>query len=395
MRHLVRQFMPFFDIEPKIVASKNLKNRSYILYYLDGIRYRLYNGNAINVDINPNRANSITERNRLLSKLLFEVYKAFDSCVTSEDTTPQKPKSRPKPAQVLKSVEQAFKEVEADKLLSPLSIVYQRQIKSISDRFLNFLSRIEKAGDIKNLSQERVEAFLNQYKSTSTYYMNSRRLLSVFFSEFVRKKYIDTNLSNAAPRLKTKAKLHKTYTKEQLTNILQYLKTANADLYLCCLLSYSCLLRPHREIRVLKLKHFSDDYSTVALSGSENKSARVRVVGIPDYLQNIIRERLATVTDPDVNIFSLKRNAYNEYYFNLIWTRLRPAMIKKGLLQPEQTIYSFRHSAAVDVYNRTKDVHIVQQLMGHSTMVVTLKYLRGLGELNSNQLKSILPVLDL
>ncbi|PTQ97847.1 site-specific recombinase XerD [Mucilaginibacter yixingensis] len=385
--------MPVFDIEPKIVASKSLKNRSYILYYLDGVRYRLYNGNAINVDIHPNRAGTIAERNRQLSKLLYEVYKAFDSCVTQTSSQPIVPKVKSAP--VLKSVEQAFKEVEADKLLTPLSIMYHRQLQSLVYRFLTFLTKAERASDIGTLAQERVEAFLNQYKSTSTYYMSTRRLLGVFFSEFIRRKYTDTNLSKAAPRLKVKAALHKTYTKEQLTNILQYLKTANADLYLCCLLSYSCLLRPHREIRVLKLKHFSEDYSIVSLSGSENKSARVRVVGIPDYLQNIIRERLSTVVDPEANIFSLKRGGYNEYYFNLIWTRLRPIMIKRGLLQPEQTIYSFRHSAAVDVYNRTKDVHIVQQLMGHSTMVVTLKYLRGLGEMNSRQLKDLLPVLEL
>ena len=69
-------------------------------------------------------------------------------------------------------------------------------------------------------------------------------------------------------------------------------------------------------------------------------------------------------------------------------------MYTQGILQKDQTIYSFRHTAAVDVYNRTKDIHIIQQLMGHSTMIVTLNYLRGLGELNSQQLKDALPVLE-
>jgi integrase len=223
--------------------------------------------------------------------------------------------------------------------------------------------------------------------------MYQRRVLASFYSEFLRKKYVTENFIKSTPRIKLKASLHKIYTKEQLKALLKYLKTNNPDLYLCTLISYGCLLRPHQEIRLLKKSHFNEDYSTISLSGSENKSKRVRKVGVPTYVQDVLRERLIKMTNPDSNIFSLKNNPYNEYYFSLNWTRLRGGMIEDGVLQPDQTIYSFRHTAAVDIYKRTKDISIVQQLMGHSTMVVTLNYLRGLGELNSEELRSILPSL--
>lgn len=364
------------------------------MYYLGGVRYRLYSGASLNIQIYPNKAASITERNKLLSKLLFEINKTFETGYTPEIVDKNEPKKVEKVV-VIKSTEQAFRDVEFEKMRSPLSHDYKKELKRLVDDFLKFLTKNEKSDDIRNLEQQRVEDFLNQHKATSTYYMGRRRMLSVFFAEFIRKKLITDNLSKNTPRLKTKAALHKIYTKEQLTAILQFLKANNEDLYICCLLAYCCMLRPHQEIRLLKRKHFNDSFSLISLSGAENKSGRVRVVSIPEYLQPLIKQRLSSVHNPEINLFTLTQSTYNDYYFNLIWSRLKPAMYKQGILQKDQTIYSFRHTAAVDVYNRTKDIHIIQQLMGHSTMIVTLNYLRGLGELNSQQLKDALPVLNL
>ena len=63
------------------------------------------------------------------------------------------------------------------------------------------------------------------------------------------------------------------------------------------------------------------------------------------------------------------------------------------MIKPNQTLYSFRHTAAVNVYYKTKDIYILQQLLGHYDMAVTLKYLRGLGEFNHDQLKNLMPEL--
>jgi hypothetical protein len=49
-----------------------------------------------------------------------------------------------------------------------------------------------------------------------------------------------------------------------------------------------------------------------------------------------------------------------------------------GLLKEGQNLYSFRHSGAIDLYVKTKDLYKVQQAMGHSTLIVILGYLRSL-----------------
>ena len=70
-------------------------------------------------------------------------------------------------------------------------------------------------------------------------------------------------------------------------------------------------------------------------------------------------------------------------------------MYQLGKIQEQQTLYSFRHTSAVNIYRRTKDLHLLQQLMAHSDMLVTQKYLRGLGVHDNEELRNIIPQIPL
>jgi integrase len=48
-------------------------------------------------------------------------------------------------------------------------------------------------------------------------------------------------------------------------------------------------------------------------------------------------------------------------------------MLKEG-----QTMYSFRHSGAIDIFKRTGSLTKLQKALGHSSINVSLTYLRGL-----------------
>jgi len=50
----------------------------------------------------------------------------------------------------------------------------------------------------------------------------------------------------------------------------------------------------------------------------------------------------------------------------------------KNLPEQDQTIYSFRHSGAIEIYKRTGSLSKLQKVMGHSSLAVSLTYLRGL-----------------
>jgi integrase len=49
------------------------------------------------------------------------------------------------------------------------------------------------------------------------------------------------------------------------------------------------------------------------------------------------------------------------------------------MITTDHTLYSFRHTAAVNMYLKTKDPYKIQQAFGHSSLRVTLTYLRNLG----------------
>ena len=47
-------------------------------------------------------------------------------------------------------------------------------------------------------------------------------------------------------------------------------------------------------------------------------------------------------------------------------------------LEQDQTLYSFRHSGAIEIFKRTGSITKLQKAMGHSSINVSLTYLRGL-----------------
>ena len=77
----------------------------------------------------------------------------------------------------------------------------------------------------------------------------------------------------------------------------------------------------------------------------------------------------------DNNIFSNKRQPLNQDYFKTLWGRFKR---QSNLLEQDQTLYSFRHSGAIEIFKRTGSITKLQKAMGHSSINVSLAYLRGL-----------------
>ena len=74
-------------------------------------------------------------------------------------------------------------------------------------------------------------------------------------------------------------------------------------------------------------------------------------------------------------MFTGKKEPYNPDYFKTLWTRYKR---KSNLIEKDQTLYSFRHTGAIQVYEKTGSLTKLQQVMGHSSLQVSLTYLRGL-----------------
>ena len=69
------------------------------------------------------------------------------------------------------------------------------------------------------------------------------------------------------------------------------------------------------------------------------------------------------------NVFTGKKEPYNPDYFKTLWTRYKR---KSNLIEKDQTLYSFRHTGAIQVYEKTGSLTKLQQVMGHSSLQVSL-----------------------
>lgn len=348
--------MHFFDI--KITNPKDISKRSYLTISFDGNKIKEYNGNRINVNIKPNLAKSIEERRMLLKSLEFEYRLRLQNGIYYGLLENDSVKLTSK-----KSVKNLLDEALELKSNSGLSKGYIKSLEGIHKQFINFLTNKELAGNIHQLNRKRVQSFLSQFQSSATYYMDRRRKLGVLFSCISKELETALLMVKTTETKKAKPILHQIYGKKQMKDILSFLEENHFNLYICCLISYGCFLRPHKEIRCLKKHHFKKNFTEIHLSAEENKSGKIRVVNVPDYVSQALKQRLLSISEND-NIFTLESNCPNEYYFSTAWTRMFKLMQEKSIIKKNQTIYSFRHTAAVNVYKKTKDF---------------LKYLRGLG----------------
>ena len=88
------------------------------------------------------------------------------------------------------------------------------------------------------------------------------------------------------------------------------------------------------------------------------------------------------------NIFTDTPIGFNGDYFKTLWSRFKKV---SKVIDKDVTLYSFRHSGAIDIFKRTGSITKLQKAMGHSSINVSLTYLRGLEipELNEEDMPMI------
>jgi integrase len=329
---------------PKVCKRKD--NTFYIDFKLNEKRYRLFNGNKIGSGLNPNSF-PLNERRKQANQLAKEVYNYLVSNNHSFE------KNSPK------SNIELFDSLIDKKLSEPISKSYSNTLKTLAK---NMRDELCSKGQI---TSSFIDSISLKYEN-KTSYNTTRRHINVLVNYLIGNGF-DIEKS----KLKTKKQaevLHKPI--QNIEELFNELKMFKHNLYLCCLLTYGCLLRPHQEVRLLKWSDFSDDLTTISLSGNRNKSQRNRIVPVPKY----IRENLTKGND-EVNIFSGVEKPFNESYFKTLWKRFKET--NKGV-EHQVTIYSFRHTGAINVYKKSNSIQLLKEVMGHSDIKVSLTYLRGL-----------------
>ena len=328
------------------VVYRKPNGEYYIHFCLNGKRIRLSNGKKINLPLYPNDFPK-NQRKKKADDLAALVY---DYLVKNNYSFTEGSKQF--------SLGH-FDEVIKSKLSEPLSTKYISTLESLS-KLLREEYKVKGSVGVKF-----TDKLLKSYKNPTSF-NTIRRHLNVLLNH-LKQSGFDAKPTSLKP-LKQTEKLHKPVT--NLNEVLGDIRAYNHNLYICALFTYCCLLRPHREVRLLKWKDFSSDLKYVSVDGSRVKSKRNRIVPVPE----IIRSSLS-VGQPDYFIFTNSPVEFNDDYFKTLWSRFKK---QSKIIDREVTLYSFRHTGAIDLFQRTGSITKLQSAMGHSSIKVSLTYLRGL-----------------
>ena len=350
------------ELQPRIVRRS--KNLFVIEFWYAKKRWRFSTGKPINKDLSPNRYPE--EQRERYAHQLSAIYTLHIGEGWRPDQRLEAPEKAPN---CIELAQQGIRRRKAQRLSKGYIKDLERTHKLWTEYCIN--SGIESLS-INDLSIKHLRGFLlgGLVPQGSLPHLK-RNLSSLLFEEA---QAYDVQLPLHRIKISRNAPvLHKPI--EDVSELLNDIQAFNENLHLCCIITYGMLLRPHREIRCLTFSDFNEDYTMVSLSGKRVKSKQNRVIPVPDYIRKLLLMRAKYSNSDDANIFTLESYSYNESYFKTLWGKYKK---QSTLLKEGQTLYSFRHTGAIRVFEKSGSLVTLQRVMGHSDMKVSLIYLRGL-----------------
>ena len=348
-------------VKQELIPQVTKKNPTEYLvsFWYDNKRFRFSNGQSIDLDLSPN-----------ISPLIDRLRQAEVLCsaYTMAIRDGWRPSVFKEPVVTIDAIAQ---NTLKRKCSLEFSSSYKKDLIYTERLWSEFIQSKRLANKpIKELKVDMVRDFIYDYAPSPSSMANLKRNISALLKDELESNGIVLNFSRIKLP-KAPQQLHKPIA--DISALLSDIKAFNDTLYLCCLMTYTMLLRPHREVRCLIFSDFNNDFSQVSLSGSKVKSKRNRIVPVPGVVRDELRRRFTG--NRNTNVFTLKEEDYNRDYFKTLWSRYKR---QSHLLERDQTLYSFRHTGAIKVFEKTGSLLKLQQVMGHSDMKVSLTYLRGL-----------------
>lgn len=230
--------------------------------------------------------------------------------------------------------------------------------------------------------------YLKQVRGVSNKTYNNRRMmLRAAFQVLIGrdpKLFGGVNPVDKIKMLKTDTRKHAAYTDQQMQAIAESCyRRGQPHLVLFMQFVFYTLARPD-EVRMLKVGHIRMPERRILFLAENAKTRIEEFVGIPDQLADIIERSGILAAPPEHYIFSTEPGhgpgpvVVSHSYF---YKRIRPHILRLGYykINPNYTLYSFKHSGAISLYKATRDIKLLQAQCRHKTLEQTNRYLRDLG----------------
>lgn len=258
-------------------------------------------------------------------------------------------------------------------------------------RLLAYLKRIDNTAiALQHVNTQFIHLFLedtrSRYSLSNTTFNAYLLMTKALFGHYYDLDVITADPARRIKSLKeTRSSKHAVYTDQEAFRIMQHLKAIDPQLYLFCNFIYYSFIRP-KELRFLQVKHLQAGRIEIPslLRGptgqvqAVSKNRKRAYVMLFDSLQQLIDTFEIQRYPPDYFIFNAKGHPHtfpvSANYFN---TRYRQVANELGIGY-DKTMYSWKHTGVVKLYQTTRDIKLIQQQCRHSRVNTTDVYLRDL-----------------
>lgn len=257
---------------------------------------------------------------------------------------------------------EAANELPGVKLYAAIDQSLQSMVLRKTSRNLYTLAAAMLKAEIKNqplqqIDKSKIAGALYKRAAAKCWAANSTasylRAIKALFGKMVELGLIDKNPATGIKAKAGEVQRHTLLTAGEIEKIKIYFLQHKPQMWGVCQLVYYCALRPAEVLKLLP-KNLNSGFVHLSAASAKNKKALKRPLP-PNF----------------AGLPAFKSIASFYVYFN--------QMKKACDLRPAVTLYSFRHTAAVRLYEQTKDIKHVQAFLRHSSVSVTDTYLRNLG----------------
>ncbi|WP_177236716.1 hypothetical protein [Spirosoma endophyticum] len=172
---------------------------------------------------------------------------------------------------------------------------------------------------------------------------------------------------------------HQSYSLTQQSEYREVcLATGNEYLLTFCRWMYYTLMRPHEELRRLRVRDVRT--KLIYVTGDTAKTNDGDFVDIPLPLELMIQQQKIREYPGHYYVFTASGEPGPEMVGNKFFYRRHVKVIEKmNLAGSGHDMYSWKHTGAIALWTATKDIELVRSQARHSDIKQTIEYLRDLG----------------
>ncbi|MFD3001418.1 tyrosine-type recombinase/integrase [Pontibacter toksunensis] len=240
--------------------------------------------------------------------------------------------------------------------------------------FFNYL-KLERKVDRNGVEEVGVSN-----KTYNNYHTNLNRIYNALVEDgTIKKKH--NPIQKIKRKKKTVSTQHVPYTTDQLREIKKLiLMKGDKQLFLFVSFIYYTAARPGRELRLMQVKDILED--TIYIAADRSKVDEGRHASIPPALEELIQEHGLRSYPPDYYVFTRYQEPglkpVGKEYF---WERHRKVLEELGLTDQEYSMYGYKHTGNIQLYQATKDLIAIKEQNGHTSLDQTYNYMVRLGQI--------------